>query len=404
MDLDHPDIAMVDSDDDRDMDDAYSTRDGFEESQTQELPSRTFSPADSTEEQDSPEIDMRRKSASLPSEIQLQDIQEGAGTCSSYDIVPYLAAPHSTSVNAIAVTSFIKWIFTGGQDGYIRRFDFYSSMLGRSLLTVAQRHPYVDSVTKVLIRNVSETYLKAGVLLSYWENEEPPEESSTPAPSYQVSSPRLSPVYCLAVHSQAVWILSGLESGGINLQSVRHEEGKIVATLRGHGGPVSVLSLASDEKSVLSGGWDRVVNEWDLDIGQTIRSYNGHIGQISSIHRRPVTTPPLTGDQLDGKDRQDKESPESYDPLFDDTDDENENISRETQESQPDSQAAIPPPNERDIFLVSGIDGTLLIWDPRKSDPVHRFPVPAGTPPWRAGQLTDNLSLQDGVIKPVCTH
>src|SRR5947199_9835828 len=76
--------------------------------------------------------------------------------------------------------------------------------------------------------------------------------------------PLLSPVYSLAVHSQALWLLSGLESGGINLQSVRHDEGKRITCLRKHTSAVSVLTLSQDERSVLSGSWDKNIFDWDL--------------------------------------------------------------------------------------------------------------------------------------------
>lgn len=81
-------------------------------------------------------------------------------TATSYDIVPTIAAPHATSINAIAATPNLRWVFTGGADGYIRKYGWVESVNGRVMLTVAQRHPFVDSVTK------------AGVLLSYWENED----------------------------------------------------------------------------------------------------------------------------------------------------------------------------------------------------------------------------------------
>ncbi len=84
-----------------------------------------------------------------------------AVTASVYDILPTIAAPHSTSINAIAATPDLRWVFSGGADGYIRKFDWVDTANGKVMLTVAQRHPFVDSVTK------------AGVLLSYWENEEP---------------------------------------------------------------------------------------------------------------------------------------------------------------------------------------------------------------------------------------
>jgi transcriptional activator SPT8 len=87
-------------------------------------------------------------------------VRQEALTAPVYDIVPTIAAPHSTSINAIHATPDMRWVFTGGADGYIRKFNWIDTANGKLALTVAQRHPFVDSVTK------------AGVLLSYWENED----------------------------------------------------------------------------------------------------------------------------------------------------------------------------------------------------------------------------------------
>lgn len=87
--------------------------------------------------------------------------------------------------------------------------------------------------------------------------------------------------------------MSGLESGGINLQSVRHDEGKHITCLRGHTSAVSVLSLAQDEKSVLSGSWDKNVLDWDLNTGKVIRSFEGSGGQISALETRPLSSLPV---------------------------------------------------------------------------------------------------------------
>lgn len=76
-------------------------------------------------------------------------LRDGATTAFTYDIVPYIAAPQSTSINTFCATPCMRWIFTGGSDGYIRRFDWFGSINGRVPLTVAQRHPFVDSVTRV---------------------------------------------------------------------------------------------------------------------------------------------------------------------------------------------------------------------------------------------------------------
>ena len=87
-------------------------------------------------------------------------IRPEAITASVYDIVPTIAAPQSTSINALTATPDLRYVFSGGSDGYIRKYNWVETANGKLMLTVAQRHPFVDSVTK------------AGVLVSYWENEE----------------------------------------------------------------------------------------------------------------------------------------------------------------------------------------------------------------------------------------
>lgn len=195
-----------------------------------------------------------------------------------YDIVPTMAAPQSTSVNAMAITPDLRYWFTGGSDGYIRKYDGPGTINGKLALTVAQRHPFVDSVHK------------AGILMSYWENEEP----SPPGTAHHDQI--LSPVYSLAVESTALWLLSGLESGAINLQSVRHDEGKKICSLQRHTNAVSVLTMAPDEKTVLSGSWDKTVFDWDLNTGQTIRGFTGTAGQISAVELRPECGDPVPAD------------------------------------------------------------------------------------------------------------
>lgn len=173
----------------------------------------------------------------------------------------------------------MRWVFTGGSDGYIRKFNWVDSANSKLMLTVAQRHPFVDSVTK------------AGVLLSYWENED---ESVRGTAAHQADEgASLSPVYSLAVQHQALWLLSGLESGGINLQTVRHNEGTRIATLSKHTSAVSVLHLSPDERSALSGSWDKTIVEWDLNTGQARRTFTGSTGQISCIEVRPESSMPV---------------------------------------------------------------------------------------------------------------
>lgn len=215
-----------------------------------------------------------RQLSAVPTPRMRFEVRPEALSASLYDIVPTMAAPQSTSINAITATPDMRYWFTGGSDCYVRKYDGVATVNGKTLLTVAQRHPFVDSV------------VKAGVLMSYWDNEEP--VAKNPGEEAQ-----LSPVYSLAVQSQSLWMLSGLESGSINLYSVRHDEGKRIAYMQKHKSAVSVLTLAQDEKSVLSGSWDKNVFDWDLNTGQVKRSFEGSGGQISAIEVRPASSLPV---------------------------------------------------------------------------------------------------------------
>ncbi|GAB1733058.1 hypothetical protein NU195Hw_g2319t1 [Hortaea werneckii] len=202
----------------------------------------------------------------------------------AYDIVPTIAAPQSTSINAVTATPDTRLVFSGGSDGYVRMYNWVETANGKVPLTVAQKHPFVDSV------------MKGGSLVTYWENEEvySGDGFRTPTRGDAESQAKwTSPVYSLAVQHQAVWLLSGLESGGINLQTCRHKAGTRITTLKEHTSAVSVLSLSRDEKSVLSGSWDKTILDWDLNTGQTKRTFKGSGGQISAVEVRPESSVPV---------------------------------------------------------------------------------------------------------------
>lgn len=209
----------------------------------------------------------------------IPSVRPEALTASVYDIVPTMAAPQSTSINAVTATPDMRWVFSGGQDGYIRMYNWVETANGKVPLTVAQKHPFVDSV------------MKAGSLTTYWENEE---RSFRTPPAQSADEPKdSSPVYSLAAQREAVWLLSGLESGAINLQTCRHQAGTLITSLREHTSAVSVLNLAQDEKSFLSGSWDKVIHDWDLNTGKVKRSFRGSGSQISAIEPRPTSSLPI---------------------------------------------------------------------------------------------------------------
>ena len=216
-----------------------------------------------------------------------------AVTATMYDIVPSIAAPQATSINTLAATADMRWVFSGGSDGFVRRFNWQDTVNSKSMLTVAQRHPYVDSV------------VKHGVLMSYWA----PQEGGGQNNGYRQGSPvdalNISPIQSLAVHHQGLWVLVGVETGTISVHTVRHSESERIATLASHTSAVSALTLAHDERSVLSGSWDKSVLDWDLNTGQVSRRFGDGGGQISAIELRPesnLPVPPLSWPILNATD------------------------------------------------------------------------------------------------------
>ncbi|KAI8852209.1 WD40-repeat-containing domain protein [Chytridium lagenaria] len=215
-------------------------------------------------------------------------------TCSSYEILPYVSAVHPCPIYSTATTRNMKWLFTGGEDGFIRKYDYFASMNGEGVLTQNQKHGLVDSIQK------------GGVLVSAWELEEitgQPLQAINGEPSLvkkdgdqqvPVAPTKFSPVYSLAVQSEAAWCLAGAESGNINLYTVRHDEGYCQHVLRGHKRPVSVLVLDSSETAVISGGWDKNILLWDLNTGSQVMEFKGSNSQITSASFQP-TGPPAEG-------------------------------------------------------------------------------------------------------------
>ncbi|KAI8991348.1 WD40-repeat-containing domain protein [Mycotypha africana] len=350
-------------------------------------------------------------------------------TCTSYDCVPLAAAFHPSPIFSLAATRCFRWILTGSDDGYIRKWDFFSTMNGKTALTQALRHYHVDSV------------IYAGVISSWWENEEFPVEvandsssnnisnndnnitqsalttanssttttssvlsasnttiSSVPLPSTVVPAPttstsnrslsdqKLSPVYSLDIHSEALWAVQGCENGSINLTTVRHDEGKTHFILRKHTAPVSVLKITPDETGLISGSWDKLVLEWDLNTGAIVRSYdnkattttNGnstapasHNSQISSAEFRPIYTPYLS------------QSESTADNSNKDTKDSKDNTDQTKTTTEETSAGLEWDRKDSNTLMTTSIDGQCLIWDRREpSHQARSLPIPQKTPPW----------------------
>ncbi|KAG0681745.1 Transcription factor spt8 [Pichia californica] len=271
-----------------------------------------------------------------------------------YEINPIVAIPYASSVYSISLTKGPKWLFTGGEDGIIRKYDFFHSVEGKSLLTVSQRHQLIDSI------------LFNGMICSYWENEIPFYKSeinsttsassssttTTTADSSAFFEPKLSPVYSLCSDLNGFWLLSGLQNGSITLQSIRSSEGSIQWYFKNsfdksvsienrkyfHSNTVSCLITNSDQTNFLSGSWDRKILKWDLNTGKNINIFDKSTGQISSLQYRPIigtdlNWQPIEDDELSAGDNNNNEEEDDDDDmgsLFDDDDDDDDNNQKPT--------------------------------------------------------------------------
>ncbi|TPX63385.1 hypothetical protein SpCBS45565_g06636 [Spizellomyces sp. 'palustris'] len=273
-------------------------------------------------------------------------VQEHVGDCAGYEIDPFASLVHPTNVNCMAATRNMRWLFTGGDDGFIRKFDFAATIRGEQLLTQTQRHGLVDSIEK------------AGVLVSAWENEEfPSTYTADGLPALDPDNPPplaadWSPVYSIDVHSEAHWCLTGCKSGNINLWSIRHDEGHCQHILHGHNNAVSVLRITPGERGVISGSWDRTLLRWDLNTGEIIRSFQGVTSQVTSVSFSP--------------------SPASCYPDL---------INTEVVNGM---DALAPSAAEDSLLMATSYDGAVLLFDQRHPSGIGRKLVASmsGAPPW----------------------
>jgi transcriptional activator SPT8 len=87
-------------------------------------------------------------------------------------------------------------LLTGSDDGYIRDYDVFAAVNGKSFLTAPQRHHC----------GVVEGIMKAGQIRSWWEN---PDMSRFNGATQVSDDPSTSPVYSLLMQSDALWALAG---------------------------------------------------------------------------------------------------------------------------------------------------------------------------------------------------
>jgi len=113
----------------------------------------------------------------------------------SYTVEAICALPHPTASYALASSLCMSHMLTGSEDGYIRDYDLFTGLNGKTFLSAPQRHHC----------GVVEGILKYAPIRAWWEN---PSDSKR---EEGTDEPQLSPVYSLLMQSDALWSLAGTE-------------------------------------------------------------------------------------------------------------------------------------------------------------------------------------------------
>ncbi|CAI6796370.1 AAB_G0035650.mRNA.1.CDS.1 [Saccharomyces cerevisiae] len=312
-------------------------------------------------------------------------MSHAAQIADSYNIYPTAAIPIQTHVNALAVSRGLKYLFLGGSDGYIRKYDLLNTLEGKLSLTILQKHSLAESIQN------------AGILQSYWENEIPQKKSEMKLSANKTDyEPKVSPVHSLEVQSECLFILSGLQNGGITMQGVRYMEGSIAHYFKGRNGHtqiVNILRLNGQEDRFLSGSWDKRLLEWDLQTGDIVNEFKKSRSELSSLEMRPLySSVDVSGNVNSGKENENADY--DMDSLFGDEDeDEKQDAGNEPVEAgdgsngeenkEQISEESLNIVYDESVFMTSGLNGSVHIWDRRMTQsPALSLERGAGVPPW----------------------
>lgn len=114
----------------------------------------------------------------------------------SYTVEAICAIAHPEPTHALAGSTCMTHLLTGSQDGYIRDYDVFAAVNGKTFLTAPQRAHC----------QVVEGTMKSGQLRTWWENPAAPAGADD-----IVEDTSRSPATSLAMHSDALWALAGTE-------------------------------------------------------------------------------------------------------------------------------------------------------------------------------------------------
>ncbi|QID86653.1 Transcription factor spt8 [Saccharomyces pastorianus] len=342
---------------------------------------------DDDDEVENKDEEVKPEESSLNGEVYeyYKHMLQAAQISDSYNIYPTAAIPIQTHVNALAVSRGLRYLFLGGNDGYIRKYDLLNTLEGKLSLTILQKHSLAESIQN------------AGILQSYWVNEIPQKKSEMKLSANKAEyEPKVSPVHSLEVQSECLFILSGLQNGGITMQGVRYMEGSIAHYFKGRNGHnqiVNILKLNGQEDRFLSGSWDKRLLEWDLQTGDIVNEFQKSRSELSSLEMRPLfSSVDVSSNVNNGKENENAD--DDMDSLFGDEDEDEkqdtdndptktDNASHDEQSKEQICRESLNTVYDESVFMTSGLNGSIHIWDRRTTQsPALNLERGPNIPPW----------------------
>jgi F-box/WD-40 domain protein MET30 len=122
-------------------------------------------------------------------------------------------------------------------------------------------------------------------------------------------------------------------------------------TLRGHKDWVNAIKLDSASRTVFSASDDCTVRLWDLDILETIQTFEGHVGQVQQVTLLPAEYEPDDFDAEDDDGASSTATSSEIDP----------NSPRPT--SSPFDAWPCDRPRPAHYMVTGGLDSTVRLWD-----------------------------------------
>lgn len=112
------------------------------------------------------------------------------------------------SIDCLAATANMRWLFAAGSDGTVYKYDFWRSMNGgdKGILLTRWTTKAAEGTSSGLNNDGGSGIVAA---------------ASLPPSGPSLASPSTPGIHCLAAHSEGVWLLSGNSSGQLQIWGVR---------------------------------------------------------------------------------------------------------------------------------------------------------------------------------------